>query len=298
MPFLHTSKGYRGYRIGSYLFFLIAQEAIKKGARKLYISGHPSVETQMFYKALKCVPTENVNQVLFDLEPYDIHLEYVLSPVSDAVKLLDIEFATHDHISSTLLSRISSRIYRYMPKDEKDFLEVCKFLLMCNTRHHFGLGTLLVKRRKEVIKESNMDFFVNILQNYIHGWGQVDQFCYRIMNPLIELKEEYYEYLLNWSDSQNKDIRRASLVAMLQSSKGLILEYDFHKMIRLVEKLKTDPDIHVRKAAGWVLKCSYFKYPEELEYYLRKNVENLDRTIFRYALDHIQDPLRNELISL
>lgn len=298
MEYIHASKGYRGYKIGSYLFFLITQEASKKGAKKLYISAHPSIETQKFYKSLLCVPTKKINQTLFEEEPYDIHLEYPLHPISDAVKLIDTEFNIHKRIPSTLLSRIATRIYRYMPLEEEYFLEVCKYLLMCNTRHHFGLGTLFIKRRNDVLKESNMDFFVNILNNYINGWGQVDQYCYRVLNPMIELKEEYYDYLLQWSESPKKDIRRTSLVAMIKSSKGLVLEYDFDKMIYLVEKLKTDSDIHVRKAVGWVLKCSYFKYPVHLEKYLRENVSNLDRMIFRYALEHVEDPLRQELMSL
>lgn len=298
MPFIHASKGYRRYKIGSYLFFLIAQEAYKQGAKKLYISSHPAVETQMFYKELLCEKAATVNQELLAKEPYDIQLEYTLNPISDAIKLIDTEFKTHDKIPSTLLSKIAVKIYRYMPESEEDFLEVCQYLLMCNTRHHFGLGTLLLKRRKEVLKESNMDFFVNILNNYIEGWGQVDQYCYRVMNPMIELKDEYYDYLLKWSDSPNKDIRRTSLVAMIRVSKGLKMFYDFDKMIYLVEKLKTDNDIHVRKAVGWVLKCSYFEYPERLEKYLRDNVGNLDRLIFRYALEHVEDPLRAELMSL
>lgn len=298
MPYIHASRNYRGQTIGRYLFHLIALEASKHGAKKLYISSHPSVESQMFYKAMQCRQAEKIHQEIYAHEPYDIQLEYSLNPVSDSIKLLDIEFHLHPKISSVLLNKLVSKMYRYMPLEEKDFLEVCHYLLMCNTRHHFGMGTLLIKRRNKVLNERNMAFFVSILQNYIQGWGQVDQYCYRVMNPMIEQKEEYYNYLLKWSESSNKDIRRASLVAMIRTSKGLKVFYDFDRMIYLVEKLKNDPDIHVRKAVGWVLKCSYFNYPQQLETYLRDNVSNLDRLIFRYALEHIQEPLRQELMSL
>ncbi|AIO18554.1 DNA alkylation repair enzyme [Candidatus Izimaplasma bacterium HR1] len=298
VPYIHSSKGYRGYGIGSYLFYLISQEAYKRGAKKLYISTHPAKESQMFYLARGCRITENINKELLALEPYDIQHEYLISPVSDTLKLIDIEYKTHYKMSAILVSKIASKLHRYLPNDEADFLNVCKILLMCDTRGYFSIGTLFLKRRTEVIKEENMEFFEDILFNYINEWDQVDQYCYRVLNYMIALKEEYYDYLLKWSDSENKDVRRASLVSMIKSSNKLVLEYDFDKMIFLVEKLKNDEDIHVRKAVGWVLKCSYFKYPERLEQYLRDNVRNLDRLIFRYALEHIEDPLREDLMNL
>ena len=298
MPYIHSSKGYRGYGIGSYLFYLIAQEAYKKGAKKLYISTHPSVESQMFYLARGCKPTENINPDLLAIEPLDIQHEYLISPVSDSLKLIDLEYNTYHKMNATKVGKVASKLYRYLPTDEYDFLEVCKILLMCDTRGYFSIGTLFLKRRSSVIKEENMPFFEDILYNYIHEWDQVDQYCYRVLNYMIELKEEYYDYLLKWSESTNKDVRRASLVSMIKTNKKLVVEYDFDKMIFLVEKLKNDQDIHVIKAVGWVLKCSYFKYPERLEEYLRDNVKNLDRMIFRYALEHVEDPLRQELMSL
>jgi 3-methyladenine DNA glycosylase AlkD len=69
-------------------------------------------------------------------------------------------------------------------------------------------------------------------------------------------------------------------------------------MILLVEKLKHDDDFHVRKAVGWTLKCAYPTYPKKVERYLRDNVGDLDRMIYRYALEHVEEPLRSELINL
>ena len=84
--------------------------------------------------------------------------------------------------------------------------------------------------------------------NDLQGWGQVDQFCYRIMNPLIELNPSFYSYLDKWSYSSNKDVRRVSLVSMIRTKGGgLFLYYDYEQMITLVERLKHDDDFHVKK---------------------------------------------------
>lgn len=298
MPLIHVSKGYRGYGIGKYLFYLALTEVPSFGVEKVYISTHPSVESQAFYKRIGCVLAQKTVKELYEKEPLDIQLEYQLDYVKDARNLIDCDIASYPRVGAKEVSKIVSKLFRYMPKDEKLFLLLAKELLVSDERKYFSIGTSLLKRREDIIKEENMEFFEDILLHHVHEWDQVDQFCYRVMNPMIELKESYYDYLLKWSDSPNKDVRRASLVSMIRSKQVLTLEYDFDKMIYLVEKLKTDEDIHVRKAVGWALKCSYFKYPSKLEQYLRENASHLDRLIYRYALEHVEESLRQELMKL
>jgi len=299
MPYIHTSKGYRGYGIGKYLFNIMALEAKKLGAKKLYISTHPAVESQKFYQSIGCVSTEKLNQKLFDLEPYDIHLEYELNNIEEVKNLIRLDFVAQGKITALTIGKTASRLYKFVPKKEEEFLCVFEELISIKERGFYSVGTLMVKRNTSVIHEGNMEFFNRLLLSYVREWYEVDQYCTRILSPMIALKDNHYQFLLNWSDSINKDVRRASLVSMIKpSSNRLIVEYDFDRMIFLVEKLKYDTDIHVRKAVGWVLKCTYFKYPNRLEQYLRNNVKNLDRLIFRYALEHIEEPLRQELIEL
>ena len=144
-----------------------------------------------------------------------------------------------------------------------------------------------------------MSFFEEIVLQDLHGWAEVDQFCYRVMNPLIELDPENFSYLDKWSLDESKDIRRVSLVSMIRVSKGgLRLFYNYDQMISLVDRLKEDEDIHVKKAVGWVLKCAYPTYPDQIEQYLKANVRNLDRLIFRYALEHVGKEKKKELMGL
>lgn len=75
---LHVSEDMRGRGIGKELFLAACRWAKKKGARKLYISGHSAVETQAFYKAMGCVEAEVYNQKHVEAEPYDCQLEYIL----------------------------------------------------------------------------------------------------------------------------------------------------------------------------------------------------------------------------
>lgn len=295
MAYLHVDQRYRGEGIGKELIYFIAMEAKSRGVKKLYISAHPSIETMSFYFSVGCKQAEKINEELLAVEPYDIQLELECSS-EVLLKLVKLYIKKHKK-SATYYGKLASRFYRFLPKDRNDFFEVVRMFLEDDTIGCYSIGTLWLKRRNDLLVAENIDYFDDLLHTVVHGWGKVDQICYRAINPVIE-SGELYEYLLKWSDSDNKDVRRASLVAMIQSSTKQALTYDYDKMIYLVEKLKHDEDFHVRKAVGWTLKCAYPTYKKKVECYLRENVGNLDRMIYRYALEHVEEPLRTELINL
>lgn len=78
LKFLHVSRKCRGKRLGRKLFMLAAERARSVSARKLYISSTPSENTVRFYQSLGCRLAIELNPALVALEPYDIHLEWVL----------------------------------------------------------------------------------------------------------------------------------------------------------------------------------------------------------------------------
>ncbi len=66
----------------------------------------------------------------------------------------------------------------------------------------------------------------------------------------------------------------------------------------VVESLKNDPEYHVQKGVGWLLKYAYLSYPEEIYLYLKNNVNDLPRVLFRYALEKTPREVREELMKL
>lgn len=75
LEFLHISCTYRGQAWGRQLFGLAKAEAIRRGAKSLYISATPSKHTIDFYLRLGCRVTPEPDAELFEREPEDIHLE-------------------------------------------------------------------------------------------------------------------------------------------------------------------------------------------------------------------------------
>lgn len=75
---IHVSEESRGIGVGKALFMAIAEEARYLGGKRLYISAHPSVESQAFYRTMGCVLAKTIHPELYALEPEDIHMEYNL----------------------------------------------------------------------------------------------------------------------------------------------------------------------------------------------------------------------------
>lgn len=75
---IHVSSDMRHKGIGALLFEKAKDWARKKGADKLYISSHPAVESQAFYKKMGCVDAEYICAEHAAREPFDRQLEVAL----------------------------------------------------------------------------------------------------------------------------------------------------------------------------------------------------------------------------
>jgi ribosomal protein S18 acetylase RimI-like enzyme len=78
MYFLHVGHTYRHRGIGRTLTELAKERAREMGARRLFVSGLPSINTIRFYRALGFERADEVDPVLAMREPEDIHMELPL----------------------------------------------------------------------------------------------------------------------------------------------------------------------------------------------------------------------------
>lgn len=75
---LFITREARGKGLGRKLFEAAAEGARQWGAEKLYICAGSAEETIAFYWALGCKAAVEVNDVLFDGDPRDLQLEFIL----------------------------------------------------------------------------------------------------------------------------------------------------------------------------------------------------------------------------
>ncbi|MCR8641267.1 GNAT family N-acetyltransferase [Paenibacillus sp. N1-5-1-14] len=75
---LFINLEHRGKGIGKKLFAMISDEALKWGANKVFIYAGSAEETVAFYFAIGCVEAIEINKELYDNDPRDFQLEYLL----------------------------------------------------------------------------------------------------------------------------------------------------------------------------------------------------------------------------
>jgi len=75
---MFVSRECRGKGIGKRLFRMCAEQAKEWGADKLYMCAGSAEDTIAFYHSLGCTDAEEIDQALFEEDPRDIQLEYIL----------------------------------------------------------------------------------------------------------------------------------------------------------------------------------------------------------------------------
>lgn len=195
-------------------------------------------------------------------------------------------------------NKVQRKLYKKLSDNSQELIELFDELVTNGDWHVFWLVTIWIKRKQTLYQKEFMSCYENWLYNHINSWGSCDVFCYRVLNPMLEKYPDLYENILSWANSDQTYVRRAAPVSLLESTRSFKVNYSFSKVIKIVDKLKNDEEIHVQKGVGWLLKYTYLSYPEETYKYLKKNVNNMPRVVFRYSLEKTPAKIKEELMNL
>lgn len=199
---------------------------------------------------------------------------------------------------SGIISKIANAFYKAVPQEDRAFLEICEQLIASHNMDLFSIATLWIKKRKSVINIKYFPIIERWLYTYIQHWGTCDQFCYRVLNPFVDTYPELFSHVLIWAESDKTYVRRAAPVSLIRVGVGIRVKSDISRVLMIVDKLKQDPEPHVQKGIGWLLKYAYQPYPQAVLDYLRAHVHILTRTAYRYALEKVPKPIKQEMMQL
>jgi 3-methyladenine DNA glycosylase AlkD len=209
-----------------------------------------------------------------------------------------LESAAGQSRRQALLS-CSHTLYHALPVDVDAFVEECDGLVTTGSWRNFWLVTLWIKRKRTAYALKYFPVYQRWLLEHIHSWGACDVFCYRVLNPLLEEFPQLFASALEWARADQLYVRRAAAVCLIQSTRhSFRVNVPFEKVETICELLKSDPHPHIQKAVGWLLKYALLSYPEQVKAYLRDNLPTLSRTTFRYALEMMDPPTRDEFMRL
>lgn len=195
------------------------------------------------------------------------------------------------------IDKVERIIFPLLPSNDIESVELFDFLVSTGESRYLWLVTKWIKRRK-MYQLQFMQYYEGWLYGHIHRWGMCDVFCYRVLNPMLESYPSLFERVMVWADSSKTYVRRAAPVCLIQSNRSFRINVSIEKVLMVAEKLKHDEEIHVQKGVGWLLKYAYLKYENGIYNYLKENVENLPRVIFRYALEKAPKKVKDELMGL
>jgi len=199
--------------------------------------------------------------------------------------------------ASSSMEKIARKVFHELPNGKQESVELFDDLVRTGDWSIFWLVTLWIKR-KELYDLDFMEFYETWLYDHIDTWGKCDVYCYRVLNPMVEKHPQLFQNVMKWTESSKTYVRRAAPVSLLISTGSFKVDQSSERVFKVVEKLKHDEEVHVQKGVGWLLKYAYLSYPEKVYDYLKNNVDDLPRVIFRYALEKAPKDVREELKEL
>lgn len=169
--------------------------------------------------------------------------------------------------------------------------------LLSSGYHEHRLTALLIlvlkfeKTKDKKVKDGIVGFYLNHLQ-YINNWDLVDSSCYKILGRYcFEYQQEHV--LRKLSGSQEMWHKRIAVVGTLHYiKKGF---FDLTKEF-VTQNLNHTHDL-MHKANGWMLREMGQKNKQELILYLNKYYQQMPRTCLRYAIEKLDEPLRQDYLK-
>lgn len=162
----------------------------------------------------------------------------------------------------------------------------------------FSIATVWIKNNPNMIKKEYFIYYENLLYKYIDSWDKCDQYCYRVLNPLIEKYSSLHSSVISWANSDLIYVKRASAVCLIHSSAEFSINVEFRLVEKVCRKLMNEKHVHVQKAIGWLLKYSFITYPNETISLIEDSLNIMSATSFRYSLEKMPIETKEYLKAL
>lgn len=169
--------------------------------------------------------------------------------------------------------------------------------LLSSEYHEHRLTALLIlilkfeKTKDQAIKNEIISFYLNHLP-YINNWDLVDTSCYKILGRYA-FENQREDLLRKLSASDEMWHKRIAVVGTLY----YIRKGSFNLTKELVTKNLHHLHDLMHKANGWMLREMGNKNEAELITYLNQHYREMPRTCLRYAIEKLDDKVRQDYLK-
>ncbi len=180
--------------------------------------------------------------------------------------------------------------------DISNIYSLCESLLKIRSGAETTIAYQIIFDNKMKYDQFTFAVFEKWLYEYIEDWWDCDDFMTHAFQYVLMMYPENMNKIKKWTSHKKFAVKRSAAVILIRpAQKGLL---DKNIIYEICDLLMDDPHYLVQKGYGWLLKESNKNYHDSLILYLEKNVMNMSRTAFRYALEKLPIEDKKRLMKL
>jgi len=179
-------------------------------------------------------------------------------------------------------------------RDKQEIFGLCEELYRSGMMEEAFIISNWVPNLAERFEPGDIAVFRRWINTWITNWAACDSFCNHTVGDFIEKYPEFIGELKQWTQSENRWMRRAAAVSLIVPAKhGKFL----NDAIEIAALLLTDRDDIVQKGYGWLLKEASRKHTDKVFAFVMKNRKQMPRTALRYAIELMPKEMKAEAMK-
>ena len=186
-------------------------------------------------------------------------------------------------VKAPVVSKISKQAFKSIKKhSKKEIFNLCEQLWASGMMEESFVACNWSYAVNEQYTEDDFSVFESWVNTYVSNWASCDTFCNHTVGTFLEKYPSYVEKLKEWTNSQNRWVRRASAVSLIIPAKEGLFKKD---IFEIADKLLLDTDDLVQKGYGRMRKSLSTDYEEDVFRYVLEKRDIISRTSLRYAIE-------------
>ncbi len=186
-------------------------------------------------------------------------------------------------VKTATVTKISKEFYKNLKNVNKNIIfDLCEELWKSGYLEESFIACKWSYYLKKQYSPEDFFVFEKWLSLYVHNWASCDTLCNHTIGTMVEIYPEFQEKLLQWTQSENRWLRRGAAVTLIIPARhGKFLA----DVLKIADALLEDKDDLVRKGYGWMLKATSEAHQKEVFDYVMKNKSIMPRTALRCAIE-------------
>eukprot|EP01125_Pyxidicula_operculata_P007365 TRINITY_DN2506_c0_g1_i2.p1 TRINITY_DN2506_c0_g1~~TRINITY_DN2506_c0_g1_i2.p1 ORF type:complete len:270 (+),score=22.08 TRINITY_DN2506_c0_g1_i2:30-839(+) len=155
------------------------------------------------------------------------------------------------------------------------------------------LGCKILGKNWKHFSLDHVPTFKNIFVSSVYDWSTCDRFSSMVLGEMIKKDSTYVKPIVEWKDSDNLWVKRASCVSFLKvARKGLYK----NEVLSICSTCVKSPERFVQLGNGWVLRDLSIKHLNSVVKFIESNYEDFSREGLRYAIEKMEPDMRKRLL--